>query len=182
LDELRLIKLIQRKGDRAAADELIGRYYDEIYCFIKKQIGNADTALDLTQEIFVSCLRTISYYDPKKDASFKTWLYKIAANKAVDYFRSRAYHETVKTLPLDEVEPITEADFVRQFENSDFTEKICAFVGSLPQDTQKIFQLHIFGEYTFAQIAATLELPESSIKSKYYRLINLLRKEFADYE
>ena len=86
MDELRLIKLIQRKGDRAAADELIGRYYDEIYCFIKKQIGNADTALDLTQEIFVSCLRTISYYDPKKDASFKTWLYKIAANKAVDYF------------------------------------------------------------------------------------------------
>ena len=182
VDDLRLIKQIQRNGERAAADELIRRYYDEIYRFVRKQIGDADFALDLTQEIFISCLRTISHYDPKKNASFKTWLYKIAANKTVDYFRSRAYHETVKTLPLDEVEPIAETDFVSKFENSDFTEKVCDFVGGLSPDTQKIFRLHIFGEYTFAEIAQTLELPESSVKSKYYRLINLLRKEFSDYE
>jgi len=181
LDELRMIKLIRKNGDRAAADELIGRYYDEIYRFVKRQIGNADTAFDLTQEIFISCLRTISHYDPKRNASFKTWLYKIATNKTVDYFRSRAYHETAKTLPINETEPIAEPDFVRKFENSDFTEKVCAFIGGLPYDTQKIFQLHIFGEYTFAAIAATIGQPESSVKSKYYRLINLLRKEFADY-
>jgi RNA polymerase sigma-70 factor (ECF subfamily) len=100
----------------------------------------------------------------------------------VDYFRSRAYHETTKTLPLDEVEPIAEADFVRKFENSDFTERVCSFVGGLPQDTQKIFQLYIFGQHTFAEIAEALILPEGSVKSKYYRLINLLRKEFVDYE
>jgi RNA polymerase sigma-70 factor (ECF subfamily) len=74
LDDLRLIKQIRRNGDRAAADELIQRYYDEIYRFVRKQIREAETALDLTQEIFISCLRTIKYYDEKKNASFKTWL------------------------------------------------------------------------------------------------------------
>jgi RNA polymerase sigma-70 factor (ECF subfamily) len=182
LDELRLIKRIQRRGDRAAADELIQRYYDAIHGFVKKQIRDADFALDLTQEIFISCLRTISHYDPNKDACFKTWLYKIASNKIIDYYRSRAYHETSMSLPLDEAEPIDSADFIRKIESGIFAEKVCAFIGGLPPDTQKIFQLHIFGGYTFSEIAGSVGLPESSVKSKYYRLINLLRKEFADYE
>ena len=182
MDELRLIKRIRRNGDRAAADELIRHYYDAIHGFVRKQIGNADFALDLTQEIFISCLRTIAHYDPGKSASFKTWLYKIASNKIVDYYRSRAYRETAKTLPFNEVEVVTEADFVLKFENSVFTEKVCDYIGGLSPDTQKIFMLHIFGEHTFAQIAEALGLPEGSVKSKYYRLINLLRKEFADYE
>jgi RNA polymerase sigma-70 factor (ECF subfamily) len=182
LDELRLIKRIRRDGDRAAADELIRLYYDAIHGFVKKQIKDADFALDLTQEIFISCLRTIAHYDPKKNASFKTWLYKIAANKVVDYYRSRAYRETAKTLPLDEVEPVDEADFTQMLTDIEFTERVRSYIGGLPPDTQKIFMLHIFGEHTFAEIAETVGLPEGSVKSKYYRLINLLRKEFADYE
>ena len=182
MDEGRLVKLIQRSGDRAAADELIRRYYDAVSGFVKRQIRDADFALDLTQEIFISCLRTIAHYTPKKDASFKTWLYKIASNKVADYYRSRAYREAEKALPLDEAPPIDESDFTLKLEGGEFAENVCAYVGRLPPDTQKIFMLHIFGGHTFSEIAATLELPESSVKSNYYRLINLLRKEFADYE
>ncbi|MFC4305298.1 RNA polymerase sigma factor [Cohnella boryungensis] len=181
MDELRLIKKIQRSGDRSAADELVQYYYDEIYGFVKKQVSNAGVALDLTQEIFISMLRTIGFYDVKRGAGFRTWLYRIATNKVVDWFRSRAYHMTAKTIPLDEVEPIDETDFTQQFEDSDFTKKVCAFVGGTSPDTQKIFRLHIFGGYTFSEIAGIEGLPEGSVKSKYYRLINLLRKEFADY-
>nr|WP_268893065.1 RNA polymerase sigma factor [Paenibacillus lutrae] len=176
-----MIKKIQRNGDRAAADELVQGYYDEIYGFVRKQVSNADIAIELTQEIFISMLRTIGFYDRKRGAGFRTWLYRIAANKVVDWFRSRAYRTMTRTISLDEVEPIDEADFIRQFEDRDFTEKICAFVGGLPPDTQKIFRLHIFGGYTFSEIAGIEGLPEGSVKSKYYRLINLIRKEFADY-
>jgi RNA polymerase sigma factor (sigma-70 family) len=182
LDELRLIKKIRRSGDRAAADELVRYYYDEIHGFVRKQISNADVALDLTQEIFISMFRTIGYYDGRQGAGFRTWLYKIAANKVVDWFRSRTYHAMTETVPLDEIEPIDETDFTRQFEDSDFTERVCAFIGGLPPDTQRVFRLHIFGWYTFSEIAVVAGLPEGSVKSKYYRLIHLLRKEFADYE
>lgn len=102
--EQRLILKIQRKGDRKAADCLIRLYYDEIFRFIRKQTSDEETALDLTQNIFISMLRTIAHYDPKK-AGFRTWLYKIATNKTVDYFRSRS-KQPVKVLPLDEVEPM----------------------------------------------------------------------------
>jgi RNA polymerase sigma-70 factor (ECF subfamily) len=91
LNELRLIKRIVRHGDLAAADELIRSYYDEIYGLLRKQVSHPENAKDLTQEVFISMLRTIAGYGPKRGAGFRTWLYKIATNKVVDYFRSRSY-------------------------------------------------------------------------------------------
>jgi RNA polymerase sigma-70 factor (ECF subfamily) len=182
LDELQLIGRIRRNGDRAAADELTRKYYDEIYGFVRRQVWGADIALDLTQEIFISVLRTIARFDPKRGAGFRTWLYRIAANKVIDWFRSRSYRVLTETLPLDEVEPIDETDFVAKVANGEFSDKVYAYLGDLPSDVQAIFRLHVFGAYAFSEIAGALGLPEGSVKSKYYRLIHLMRKEFADYE
>jgi RNA polymerase sigma-70 factor (ECF subfamily) len=180
-DEMRLIRAIQKSGDRAAADTLIRGYYDEIYRFLRKQTSDGDAALDLTQEVFISLLRTIGRYDPKKGAGFRTWLYKIATDKTIDYYRSRSARKS-QTLSLDDIEPIDESDFTRRIENRDFAERVCEYVNTLPPDTQKIFRLHIFGEYTFAEIAAQMNMPENSVKTKYYRLIGALRKEFGGHE
>ena len=49
-----------------------------------------ELSLDLTQEIFISVLKSIQNYDSKK-ASFRTWLYKLASNRLVDYYRSKSY-------------------------------------------------------------------------------------------
>ena len=177
-NDIRLIRKII-KGDRIAADTLVRNYYDEIHGFIRKQTYDNETALDLTQEIFISLLKTISRYDPKKGASFRTWLYKIAANKTIDYFRSRAARIT-ETIDLDDVEPVDESDFTKEIENEDFAQRVRDYVNKFPPDTQRIFRLHIFGSYTFQEIAESMQLPEGSIKSKYYRLINKLRGEFND--
>lgn len=54
-----LIKKIQKKQDRRAADELIRLYYKEIYVYVFKQLSAKETAMDVTQEIFLSMLQTI---------------------------------------------------------------------------------------------------------------------------
>ena len=181
-NELRLIRKIQKNGDRNSADKLVRHYYDEIYRFMHKQTSDNEVSLDLTQEVFISLLKSINRYDPKKGAGLRTWLYKIAANKSVDYFRSQSTH-TGDTISIDEdyTEPIDQADFTLTLENCDFSEQVCNFVSRLPIETQKIFRLHIFAQHTFAEIAESMEIPESSIKSKYYRLIKTLRREFASY-
>jgi RNA polymerase sigma-70 factor (ECF subfamily) len=176
----RLIRKIRRNGDREAADRLVRMHYDEIFRFVRKQTASEDAAFDLTQDVFIGMLRTIAHYDPKK-AGFRTWLYKIATNKTVDHFRSRAAN-LVETLPIDEVEPVDETDFTRQIEDPDFAERVSAFLSALPGDTQRIFRLHIFGGYAFREIAEGLELPEGTVKTTYYRLIRILRKEFSDYD
>ncbi|MCL2372905.1 MAG: RNA polymerase sigma factor [Defluviitaleaceae bacterium] len=176
MNEYQLIHKI-KKGDRAAADTLIRSYYDEIFRFVRKQTMEEQTALDLTQEIFISLLRTIHSYNQAKGASVRTWLYKIATNKTIDYFRARAAGIT-ETMTLDDAEPIDDTDFTKQISNQDFAERVCVYVNQFSPDTQKIFRLHIFGGYTFAEIATDMQLPEGSIKSKYYRLLNRLRSEF----
>ena len=178
-EELRLIRKIQKNGDRTAADTLIRNYYDEIFRFIRKQTSDEETALDLTQDIFISLLKTMRRYDPKKGAGFRTWLYKIATDKTIDYFRSRAARIS-ETLSLEDVEPIDETGFTRQIESQDFAERVCDYVNQFSPDTQKIFRLHIFGGYTFAEIAESMQMAEGSVKSKYYRLINKIRGEFHD--
>lgn len=180
-EDIRLIRKIQRSGDRAAADALVRRYYDEIHRFVRHQTTDADMALDLTQEVFISMLRTIARYNPKQGAGFRTWLYKIATNKLVDHYRSRTARPA-EALCLDEVEPVDGTDFTARLEDRDFTERVCAFVDTLPADTQKVFRLHIFGGLTFLEISKNLQIPESSVKSRYYRLIHTLRKEFGSHD
>lgn len=180
LNEYRLIKKIQRKGDRDAADELIRFYYDDILGYVKRQLSNEDIAIELTQEIFISMLKTIQYYDRKKGAGFRTWLYRIATNKIIDWFRSSSYSQMQQTIQLDDIEPIDDSDFTIQFENKFVLEQIEQFVASYPADIQQIFRLHTFGAYTFSEIASLTKQAEGTVKSKYYRLIHLLRKEFSD--
>ena len=81
--EQKWIRAIQRRGSRRAAEELVDAYYDEIYRFACRQTGDREDAMDLTQNIFLAVLRALSTYDRRR-AGFRTWLYRIAANKAVD--------------------------------------------------------------------------------------------------
>jgi RNA polymerase sigma-70 factor (ECF subfamily) len=175
-NEKKLIRRIQKHGDRTAADTLIRGYYDEIYIYVVRQISDPHTAMDITQDIFISMLQTISRYDGKQ-AAFRTWLYKVATNKVIDYHRSRGGVRH-KTLDLDDVDIPDEADFVKQLANTDLTARIDAYVGSFDTDIQRIFRLKIFGDYTFAQIAVMTGVPENTVKTKYYRMLKTIRKEF----
>lgn len=89
-----LIRRINKKQDKAAAEELVQRYYKEIYGYVYRQIGDRETAMDLTQDIFVAVLRALHTYNAKK-ATFRTWLYRIASNKLTDYWRKRALIQNI---------------------------------------------------------------------------------------
>ena len=178
LDEKRLIRSVQKKADKLAADALIRMYYDEIVAYAYKQTSDKQTALDLTQDIFIAVLKSIAGFDDKK-ASFRTWLYKIATNKIIDYHRSRSKVQN-KILNLDDVDIPDERDFSRQLENEALACRIQSHVGTFDAQAQRIFRLKIFGEYTFAEIADMTKAPEATVKTKYYRMIKNLREEFGD--
>ena len=177
-EQLRLIRKVQKSGDRTAADVLIKMYYDEIYVYAYRQTSDKHTAMDLTQGIFISMLRTIAGYNSRK-AGFRTWLYKIATNKIIDYHRSRSTAKN-KTLDIDDFEIVDDVDFTQRLENKDLAVRIQAHIAAFDTDIQRIFRLKIFAEHTFADIALITEMSEATVKTKYYRMIKTLRKEFSD--
>ena len=172
-NELKLIRRI-KKGCKKSADVLINAYYDEIYIYVCRQVGDKQEAMDITQEIFITAWQSIGGYNEDK-AGFRTWLYRVATNKIIDYRRKNR----PDTIPLDE---ISESALTAAFDESVFVREIEAYISSLEPQISRILRLHIYGGYSFPELAEMLKQPEAKIKSQYYRAISKIRKEFSDYE
>jgi RNA polymerase sigma-70 factor (ECF subfamily) len=171
--ESKLIRKV-KKGCRKSADVLIAAYYDEIYIYTCRQLGDKQLAMDITQEIFITAWQAIGGFDESK-AGFRTWLYRIATNKIIDYRRKHR----PETIPFEEIAD-TALDFA--FDKTLFIREIEAYISTLPPDTSRILRLHIYGGYSFPEITEMLKQSEAKIKSQYYRAIKQVRKEFFDHE
>lgn len=175
--DLKLIKRIKKRNCRKSSDELVSKYYKEIYIYVYKQTSDKELSMDLTQEIFISLLKGINNFDQSK-ASFRTWLYKIATNKVVDYYKSKNYKYTTIIEPIEDTQIENKEDFVIQLEYKEDVEKIQDIVNKLDTDYQEIFRLKIFLDTTFAEISSILKIPESTVKTKYYSIIKKVKKSF----
>ena len=179
--ERKWIHRIKLFGSSKDADSLVRFYYDEIYIFVAKQISDSELAYDLTQEIFISMLHSIGSYQEKL-SSFRTWLYRIATNKVIDFRRKTAVY-AISLEELSEAETkdyIAKIDYENDITQAELLRKIECYVSGFQTDLQQIFRLHIYGGQTFQEIAVLTEMPESSVKSKYYRLLKQIRREFYD--
>ena len=174
-NEKRWIKKIRRNASEAAANELVSKYYKEVYAFVYKQTLDQELSLDLTQEIFISVLRSINNYDSKK-ASFRTWLYKLASNRLVDYYRSKSYKDAQRIVVIEDYELEDEHDMTISLEYKEDFEKVTVLVNELDAGSQQIIRLKLFGEYTFQEIASIVMMPESTVKTKYYTALKRIRK------
>lgn len=173
-----LIKRIQKHGDKKAADELISAYYKEIYAFVYRQVGEMQLSMDLTQEIFISMLRSIDAYTPKK-AAFKTWLYRIASNKVVDYFRSANYKYFSLITDIEECEFFLSdsGNMEVQAENKLLVQKVMCYLAQYDFEIQQIMRLKFFSDKTFREIAEIMSISENTVKTKYYKALKNLRKD-----
>lgn len=189
--EKRLLHRIRKRQDKKAADELIRKYYREIYAYVFCQVKDKEPAMDITQDIFLGMLQSIWSYDEAK-SGFRTWLYHIAVHKVADYFRSMV---NVKAQEAN--------DFWGQADDGDYDTQLLqqadgqpgggtegqavreALAGQILQRLghedlilEELFRLKFYSECTFAEIAEILELPEATVKTKYYTAIKKLRREF----
>src|SRR5438309_10959310 len=83
------------KGLEGGFEELVRRYQRPISAYVYRMVGDYDSALDLTQEIFIKIYGSLSRYRP--EFKFSTWIYKIAHNAAIDHLRRYAVREQAVT-------------------------------------------------------------------------------------
>jgi len=86
------------KGDGTAFAQLYEEHLDRIYRYVYLKVGNRTEAEDLTQEVFVKALEAITTYK-WRNLPFTSWLFRIAHNLVVDYFRKQG---KVEKIPLDD--------------------------------------------------------------------------------
>ena len=170
------IRQIKRNPDKKAANSLVKAYYREMLGYVYNRSNDKEVAMDITQEIFVSMLKSINNFDETK-SSFRTWLYAIASRRVADYYRSTAYKNSLLNEP-DEAMANEASDF--KMDKAIELNEINLFLDDLDETKQRIFRLKVFDDYTFSRIAEELELPESTVKTSFYATQKLIRKEFGD--
>lgn len=158
-----------RRGDSQAFRELVGIFERRLLYYLRRLTDDEQEAWDLLQQTWLKVLRGIrSIRDPRR---FKSWLYTVARHTAADRIRALATDKSRrKEADLDEI--ADESSDPEHFEN---VALVHFALGKLPIDQREILALFFLEEFSHAEIADILKLPEGTVKSRLHRARNALR-------
>lgn len=158
-------------GRDTAFTEIMRRHREPIYRIIAGNIGNADEALDLVQETFVSAHRALGRYEA--DRPMRRWLATIALNKCRDWRRRRAVRRLFAfALPLDDTSTqIAEERVLPDVEVADREEvaRVARAIAELPAALREPLVLHTLQDLSQAETAATLSITEKAVETRIRR-------------
>lgn len=153
-----------RAGNRQALERLVRKYYQEIYNYIYRRTSNQEVAEDLTQETFFKLTKAIGRYVPT--AKFSTFLYSIAHNTVIDYYR------TAKT-GVEEMPEQWEESKSAQVEDKILVEGI---LKKLSEEQRECLILYYYQQLKYKEIARILQIPVSTVKTRVRRGLENCRK------
>jgi RNA polymerase sigma-70 factor (ECF subfamily) len=171
-DEESLIRRAQQR-DQVALTQLYEENFDKIYRYIVLKIGDRTEAEDMTQQVFLNALQSISSFK-WKGMPFSAWLFSIAHNQVVDYFRKKAKRATV---PLDESLASCGSDPGQVAERKVEMEQLALAAKKLTRAQQEVISLRFAGEMSIAEVARVMGRSEGAINALQHSAIVALRKE-----
>jgi len=170
-DEQSLVQRAKQHDEEAFA-RLYEEYFDKIYRYVALKIGNRVEAEDMTQQVFINALHSISSYK-WRGYPFSAWLFRIAHNQVVDHLRKKTRQNT---LPLDESLAASGDNPQQLIENKMSTEQLVMAARELTPAQQEVVALRFAGELPIAQVARIMGKSEGAVKSLQHSAIVALRK------
>ncbi|MBO5199234.1 MAG: RNA polymerase sigma factor [Lachnospiraceae bacterium] len=169
-EELRYRRFLN--GDMESFEQLVIEYKDALIYFISRYVKDMAAAEDLAQDTFVEVLVHKERYNFK--TSFKTYLFTIGRNKAVDYIRKYERVSLVEEYPdMASDEKLLEERIVKEEEKRELYEAL----GGLKWEYQRVLYLIDLEDLPYAQAAEIMDKSESQIKILIFRARKALRKE-----
>jgi len=172
-------------GDEDRFGELVNRYRTRLHSHVTKMIGNREDALDLTQEIFLKVFQALPRFNP--EYRFSTWLFRIAANAAIDHLRRKR----PKTVPLEIPDPESQGrvssgeystadlDPFGTLRNVERGRAISQAIADLPLEFRELIALRHFAGLSYEEIAEVKEMPLGTVKNKLFRARAVLKERLA---
>lgn len=168
-------------GDSDAFEQLVLSYEKPIYNLCLRMCGNADDAMDLTQETFLKAWRSLGSF--RADAAFSTWLYRLCSNLCIDHLRRE---QKRKVLPLHvedgegDERPLEVPDPAAGPEDhlsaQEDRQQVADALQSLEPEYREALTLRVVHELSYADIAAVLQVREGTVKSRIARAREKMRE------
>ena len=168
-----------RGGDLDAFEALVRLYEKRVFALTLRMCGNPEDAAEAAQETFLAAWQGLVFF--RGDASFSTWLYRLASNACVDLLRREGRHRAAAGLSLDDEElnldvPDPARSPQDEAERREMREEIERGLASLSPEHREVLVLREIHQLSYDEIAETLDLDVGTVKSRISRGRKQLRK------
>lgn len=165
-EDAALVSLAQT-GDFSAFEELVRRYRNDVFGLAHHFLRNREEAWDISQEVFIKAYQAIGSF--RGDASFKTWLLRITANRCKDYFKKRrldtvAFNDAIKA----EDQHSAQLDPARSLEASEIGRAIQAALEQLPAKHRTAFVLREFQGLSYEEMSKAMDCNLGTVMSRLH--------------
>ena len=163
-----------RQKDADAFGLLYDRFQPEIVRYLAHRTGDPDTAEDLAQQVFLKAWQAIPRYEAR-GVPFKAWLYRMAHNQMVDYFRTR--RPTADLEGIDQPEEAEAESIVLAAEMSAALERA---LSRLSEDHRQVLTLRFLMEKSAKEIGEIMGRKEVTVRGLQMRAMQALRREIEE--
>jgi RNA polymerase sigma-70 factor, ECF subfamily len=170
-----LVELL-RNGSPAAGDVLVKRYYQPLMRYLLRISGGEHPAEELHQQTWLSVLDHLDKFDRSSAAGgFKSWLFRIATNKAHDYWRMSGRERSAKDglrLVIDREAPPAG----QRLEASEQEQKLLSAIEKLPEAQRQVLMLRYYGGLKFVEIAELIGCPLNTALGRMHKAMMRLKQ------
>jgi len=164
------------RGNVESFNLLVSRWEKRVYNYLLRITANREDALDLTQDAFLKAYQNLRKLDDP--GRFAPWLYRIAHNEAYSMFRKRKPETDVDSLPPEATETKITVGGSSVFP-IELSLAVSSALDRLSTDQREAVVLKIYQGFKFEEMAEILSCPVSTIKSRLYTALELLKIELA---
>ena len=175
------------EGDEAAFRELVNRYKNGLYSFLRQFLNYQDMVEDTFQETFLQLFTSRDSFDTSRP--LRPWLFTIAANKAKDALRKRQRTAAIpigtiadsQEMSFDDVLNTLTSDSSMPYEDlqkSETASRVGQVITDMPENLREILILAYFDKFSYKQMAQILSIPIGTVKSRLHTAVGRFAKEW----
>jgi RNA polymerase sigma-70 factor, ECF subfamily len=179
-DETELLQRA-RQGDQQAFGALVERYQRRVVGVAQAVVHNQDDAIELAQETFVRAYENLAKFESR--SSFSTWLYRIAANLAIDFRRREGRHLVLRGEDAEnefQRLPSPRGDSFQETARGELNRRINGALGELTPEHRAVILLREVEGLSYDEISDVLDVPRGTVMSRLHYARGRLRTILKD--
>ena len=157
---------------------LVGRYERRLLYFIRRVVDDEREAWDVLQQTWMSALKSIARLDEPR--ALRTWLYRIARNEAINHLRRDG--RRMEASDSEAVENVADDSADDEMWSTEAAEQVHAALALLSLPHREVLTLHFLEDASVEEIAAVLDVPPGTVKSRLYYARDALRRQLEQRE
>ena len=164
------------KKDRQAFSVIYDKYFERIFLFVYKRVGDEAAAGDICQEAMLKAMFNIEKYEDR-GVPFSAWLYRIASNEVNLFFRRSKKQMTVEIQEKHVKELMQEIEIGGKDKEED-QEHLVRVLNELNPVQAEIVELRFFLGHSFKEIAEFYDISEANAKMRLYRILDKIKQNW----